>query len=121
MNSKIFRRFVNRVSIERGASSVEYATLLSLIAIFLLTGVSSLGNAADRKLSAVSSALSSHNHNDAIGRFGGTSTGDQNPGGLPTPSGGGTTEMGPGPGGTIDSGQFGIPTIPPQSHEGFGQ
>ena len=51
---------------EHGASSVEYATLLSLVAIFLLTGVANLENAADRNLSAVTSALGSHHHYDLI-------------------------------------------------------
>ncbi len=46
-----------RVASERGASLVEYALLVALIAVVCIGAVTFLGNAAGEKLSEVGSAI----------------------------------------------------------------
>jgi pilus assembly protein Flp/PilA len=45
-------------SVDRGASLVEYALLVALIAVVCIAAVTLLGNAASSKFSAVASAIS---------------------------------------------------------------
>lgn len=46
-----------RINDERGASLVEYALLVALIAVVCIAAVTFLGNSADSKFSEVGSAI----------------------------------------------------------------
>ena len=94
------RRFRRRFKAERGASNIEYATLLSLIAFCLIGGVSNLQTGIASKFTALTPTFTNptvyyHPPRNEAGYSG------DNPGAL-APEGGGTTIMGPGPGGTMD-------------------
>lgn len=49
--------FQARCQTERGASLVEYALLVALIAVVCIVAITFLGNAADEKFSSVGSSL----------------------------------------------------------------
>ena len=98
MNLAIPRRVKRRISCERGASCVEYATLLSLIAIVLISGISATGRGVENKFSGISTALNSGR--PPLGRFGEenpTAPGDGNLDGKEFADGGGSTEFGSAP------------------------
>ena len=95
---------IRRTSNERGASNAEYATLLSLIALVVVSGASQFGNHANDKLSQLNISLAS-NH-AILGRNGNDgptigSTGDDDG------TAQGSEDFG---GGTVDFGQGGTTT-----------